>query len=90
MVAGSCRRQRAPAYANAVWDTMAGYGLVRLERGQRGRITPTVTDDRVELDLPLSFQSVRCSVTHCTIQLAAAKLSMSEKSEHAPMAAIGR
>jgi hypothetical protein len=33
---------------------MAGYGLVRLERGHRGRITPTVTDDRVELDLPLT------------------------------------
>ena len=33
--------------------TMAGYGLVRLERGERGRITPKVTHDRVELDLPL-------------------------------------
>jgi predicted transcriptional regulator len=32
---------------------MAGYGLVRLERGERGRITPKVTYDRVELDLPL-------------------------------------
>ena len=35
--------------------TMAGYGLVRLERGERGRITPKVTHDRVELDLPLSW-----------------------------------
>ena len=34
--------------------TMAGYGLVHLERGERGRITPKVTHDRVELDLPLS------------------------------------
>src|SRR5439155_1138384 len=34
--------------------TMAGYGLVRLERGERGRITPKVTHDRVELDLPLT------------------------------------
>jgi len=34
--------------------TMAGYGLVRLERGERGRITPRVTHDRVELDLPLT------------------------------------
>ena len=34
--------------------TMAGYGLVRLERGERGRIMPTVTHDRVELDLPLT------------------------------------
>src|SRR5208337_73794 len=34
--------------------TMEGYGLVRLERGERGRITPKVTYDRVELDLPLT------------------------------------
>jgi hypothetical protein len=29
---------------------MEGYGLVRLERGERGRITPRVMHDRVELD----------------------------------------
>ncbi len=34
--------------------TMEGYGLVRLERGPRGRITPKVTHDRVELNLPLT------------------------------------
>ena len=37
--------------------TMEGYGLIRLERGERGergRITPKVTHDRVELDLPLT------------------------------------
>ena len=34
--------------------TMEGYGLVRLERGERGRITPKVTHDRVELQLPLT------------------------------------
>jgi predicted transcriptional regulator len=34
--------------------TMEGYGLVRLERGERGRITPKVTHDRVELALPLT------------------------------------
>jgi len=33
--------------------TMEGYGLVRLERGERGRIIPSVLHDRVELDLPL-------------------------------------
>ena len=33
---------------------MAGYGLVRLERGERGRIAPRVVHDRVELDLPLA------------------------------------
>jgi len=35
--------------------TMAGYGLVVLERGERGRITPKVMYDRVELDLPLTL-----------------------------------
>jgi predicted transcriptional regulator len=35
--------------------TMEGYGLVRLERGDRGRITPKVIHDRVELDLPLTL-----------------------------------
>jgi predicted transcriptional regulator len=33
--------------------TMAGYGLVRLERGARGRIAPKLAYDRVELDLLL-------------------------------------
>jgi predicted transcriptional regulator len=32
--------------------TMEGYGLVSLEHGERGRITPKVMHDRVELDLP--------------------------------------
>jgi len=34
--------------------TMEGYGLIRLERGERGRIAPKVMHDRVELDLPLT------------------------------------
>ena len=37
--------------------TMAGYGLVCLERGERGehgRIAPKVMHDRVELTLPLT------------------------------------
>jgi predicted transcriptional regulator len=34
--------------------TMAAYGLVRLDRGERGRIMPKVTHDRVELDIPLA------------------------------------
>lgn len=33
--------------------TMANYGLVRLERGPRGRIAPKVAHDRIELALPL-------------------------------------
>src|SRR5258708_28621597 len=34
--------------------TMEGYGLVRLVRGERGRIAPKVTHDRVELEIPLT------------------------------------
>jgi predicted transcriptional regulator len=34
--------------------TMEGYGLVRLDRGDRGRIVAKVVHDRVELDLPLT------------------------------------
>jgi hypothetical protein len=33
---------------------MEGYGLAGLERGERGRITPKVMHDRVQLDLPLT------------------------------------
>jgi predicted transcriptional regulator len=33
--------------------TMANYGLVRLDRGPRGRIAAKVVHDRVELELPL-------------------------------------
>jgi predicted transcriptional regulator len=33
--------------------TMANYGLVRLERGARGRIAAKVVHDRIELELPL-------------------------------------
>jgi predicted transcriptional regulator len=44
---------RAKSNLSRTLKTMAGYGLVRLERGDKGRITPKVTHDRVELDLPL-------------------------------------
>ena len=33
--------------------TMANYGLVRLERGERGRIAAKAVHDRIELELPL-------------------------------------
>jgi predicted transcriptional regulator len=45
---------RAKSNLSRTLKTMAGYGLVRLERGERGRIAPKVTHDRVELDLPLT------------------------------------
>lgn len=34
--------------------TMAGYGLIRLERGERGRITPKLAHDRGGTELPLT------------------------------------
>jgi predicted transcriptional regulator len=46
---------RAKSNLSRTLKTMAGYGLVRLERGERGRIAPKVTHDRVELDLPLKL-----------------------------------
>jgi predicted transcriptional regulator len=44
---------RAKSNLSRTLRTMEGYGLIRLERGARGRIAPKVTHDRVELDLPL-------------------------------------
>jgi predicted transcriptional regulator len=46
---------RAKSNLSRTLKTMAGYGLVRLERGERGRIAPKVTHDRVELDVPLTW-----------------------------------
>ena len=46
---------KAKSNLSRTLKAMAGYGLVRLERGERGRITPKVTHDRVELDLPLTW-----------------------------------
>ncbi len=46
---------RAKSNLSRMLKTMAGYGLVRLQRGERGRIAPMVTHDRVELDLPLTI-----------------------------------
>jgi predicted transcriptional regulator len=45
---------RAKSNLSRTLKTMEGYGLVRLVRGERGRITPKVMHDRVELDLPLT------------------------------------
>ena len=46
---------KAKSNLSRTLKTMAGYGLVRLERGERGRITPKVAHDRVVLDLQLSL-----------------------------------
>ena len=45
---------RAKSNLSRTLKTMEGYGLVRLERGDHGRIAPRVAHDRVELDLPLT------------------------------------
>lgn len=45
---------RAKSNLSRTLRTMEGYGLVRLERGERGRVAPKVAHDRVELDLPLT------------------------------------
>jgi predicted transcriptional regulator len=44
---------RAKSNLSRTLKTMEGYGIVRLERGERGRIAPRVMHDRVELDVPL-------------------------------------
>ena len=45
---------KAKSNLSRTLHTMEGYGLVVLDRGERGRITPKVMYDRVELDLPLT------------------------------------
>jgi predicted transcriptional regulator len=45
---------RAKSNLSRTLKTMEGYGLVRLERGARGRIAPKVAHDRVALELPLT------------------------------------
>jgi predicted transcriptional regulator len=45
---------RAKSNLSRTLRTMEGYGLIRLEHGEHGRIVPKVTHDRVELDLPLT------------------------------------
>jgi predicted transcriptional regulator len=45
---------RAKSNLSRTLKTMEGYGLVRLTRGERGRIAPRVTHDRVELNLSLT------------------------------------
>jgi predicted transcriptional regulator len=45
---------RAKSNLSRTLKTMEAYGLVRLERGERGRVAPRVTHDRVELQLSLT------------------------------------
>lgn len=46
---------RARSNLSRTLRKMESYGLVQLERGERGRIRPKVVHDRVELELPLTF-----------------------------------
>jgi len=50
---------RAKSNLSRTLKIMEGYGLVRLERGERGRIAPKVTHDRIELELTLAPQDGR-------------------------------
>lgn len=45
---------KAKSNLSRTLKTMAGYGLVRLERGSHGRIVPKLLHDEVELVLPLT------------------------------------
>jgi predicted transcriptional regulator len=45
---------RAKSNLSRTLKTMAGYGLVRLDRQERGRLVPRVLHDRVKLDLSLT------------------------------------
>jgi predicted transcriptional regulator len=45
---------RAKSNLSRTLKTMEAYGLVRLERGERGRVAPKVVHDRVELELSLT------------------------------------
>ena len=44
---------RAKSNLSRTLRTMERYGLVHLERAERGRVKPKVIYDRVELDVPL-------------------------------------
>ena len=44
---------RAKSNLSRTLRTMEHYGLVHLERAERGRVKPNVIYDRVELDVPL-------------------------------------
>jgi predicted transcriptional regulator len=45
---------RAKSNLSRTLRAMEGYGIVRLERGERGRLKPSVAADRVELNVPLT------------------------------------
>lgn len=47
---------RAKSNLSRTLRTMAQYGLIRLDRADRGRLAPRVLYDRVELDVPLALQ----------------------------------
>jgi predicted transcriptional regulator len=48
---------RAKSNLSRTLKTMEGYGLIRVERGERGRIRASVVADRVELAVPLTRRS---------------------------------
>ncbi|MBI4408510.1 MAG: helix-turn-helix domain-containing protein [Gemmatimonadetes bacterium] len=49
---------RAKSNLSRTLKAMEGYGIIRLDRGERGRIKPRVLADKLELDVPLTRRSV--------------------------------
>ncbi|MFO1071731.1 MAG: helix-turn-helix domain-containing protein [Geminicoccaceae bacterium] len=45
---------RAKSNLSRTLKTMAAYGLIRLDRGARGRLVPRLAHERVSLELPLT------------------------------------
>ena len=48
---------RAKSNLSRTLKAMEGYGIIRLERGERGRVKARVLADRVELSVPLTRRS---------------------------------
>ncbi|MBB3871223.1 helix-turn-helix domain-containing protein [Brevundimonas mediterranea] len=48
---------RAKSNLSRTLKTMAGYGLIRMEKGEGRRLAPRVVHDRVALELPLTEQT---------------------------------
>lgn len=55
---------KAKSNLSRTLKTMATYGLITLERGERGRLTPRVAYDEVQLTIPLLVASPTEGGTH--------------------------
>lgn len=55
---------KAKSNLSRTLKTMATYGLITLERGERGRLTPRVAYDEVQLTIPLLAASAEEEAAH--------------------------